>query len=246
MFIPLGDDNSSRRTTPLVVYLLIAANALVWLLQLTMGDRFTMGFSTIPYEITHGVDLTGVKRIVVDGHSVALHNFPGPTPIYLTLLTSMFMHGSWMHIIGNMLYLWIFGDQIEDRLGHVKFLVFYLLCGLVAGLAQVFSSSSSLLPGLGASGAIAGVLGAYLIRFPRNQVRVLMFRAVVAVPAVVVLGGWILLQLISQVSVVQGAGGVAYMAHIGGFVAGVVLILIFDRASGRVGVGQRPRWARSI
>ena len=246
MFIPLGDDNSTRRTTPVVVYLLIAVNALVWLLQLTMGDSFTMGYSTIPYEITHGVDLTGIKRIVVDGHSVVLHNFAGPTPIYLTLLTSMFMHGSWMHIIGNMLYLWIFGDQIEDRLGHLKFLVFYLLCGLVSGLAQVFSSPSSMLPGLGASGAIAGVLGAYLLRFPRNRVRVLVLRAVVAVPAVVVLGFWIVLQVISQISVVQGAGGVAYMAHIGGFVAGLLLMLIFDRAGGRVGVGGQPsRWARS-
>jgi membrane associated rhomboid family serine protease len=211
-----------------------------------MGDRFTMGYSTIPYEITHGVDLTGLKRIVVDGHSVVLRNFAGPTPIYLTLLTSMFMHGSWMHIIGNMLYLWIFGDQVEDRLGHLKFLVFYLLCGLVSGLAQVFSSPSLMLPGLGASGAIAGVLGAYLLRFPRNRVRVLVLRAVVAVPAVVVLGFWILLQVISQISVVQSAGGVAYMAHIGGFVAGLLLMFIFDRAGGRVGVGRQPsRWARS-
>jgi membrane associated rhomboid family serine protease len=246
MFIPLGDDNSTRRTTPVVVYLLIAANALVWFLQLSMGDRFTMGFSTIPYEITHGVDLTGIKRIVVDGHSVALHNYPGPTPIYLTLLTSMFMHGSWMHIIGNMLYLWIFGDQIEDRLGHAKFLVFYLLCGLVAGLAQVFYSADSMLPGLGASGAIAGVLGAYLLRFPRNQVRVLFLRSVVAVPAMLVLGAWIVLQLVSQISVVKGAGGVAYMAHIGGFVAGLVLMLVFDRAASRVGTGQPRPWGRSV
>jgi rhomboid family protein len=241
MFIPLGDDNSARRTTPVVLFLLIAANAVVWLLQLTMGDRFTMGYSTIPYEITHGVDLTGVRRIMVGGESVVLHNFPGPTPIYLTLLTSMFMHGSWMHILGNMLYLWIFGDQIEDRLGHGKFLAFYLLCGLVAGLAQVFFNPSSMLPGLGASGAIAGVLGAYLLRFPRNQVRVLMLRSVVGVPAVVVLGLWILLQVVSQVSVVPGEGGVAYMAHIGGFVAGLVLMLLFDRA-GR-SVTQPRRWA---
>src|SRR6266498_5130274 len=102
-----------------------------------MGDGFTMGFSTVPYEITHGTDLTGLHRIVIGGHSVRLNHYAGPTPIYLTLLTSMFMHGSWMHIIGNMLYLWIFGDQIEDRLGHVKFLIFYLLCGLAAGMAQV-------------------------------------------------------------------------------------------------------------
>jgi membrane associated rhomboid family serine protease len=233
MFIPLGDDNSARRTTPVVIYLLILANALVWFLQLTMGDRFTMGYSTIPYEITHGVDLTGIKRVVLGGESHVLHHFRGPTPIYLTLFTSMFMHGSWMHIIGNMVYLWIFGDQIEDRLGHVKFFIFYLLCGLAAGLAQVFYDADSMLPGLGASGAIAGVLGAYLLRFPRNPVRVLVLRSVVAVPAVVVLGSWILLQLFSQVSVVKGAGGVAYMAHIGGFVAGLLLMLLLDRAGSR-------------
>src|SRR3954466_1117270 len=187
MFIPIGDDNSARRLTPVVVYLLIAANVVVWLLQLTLGDKFTMGYSTIPYEITHGVDLIGNHSVTVGGESQVLHHAAGPTPIYLTLLTSMFMHGSWMHIIGNMLYLWIFGDQIEDRLGHARFLLFYLLCGLVAGLAQVFASPTSTIPGLGASGAIAGVLGAYLLRFPRNPVRVLFLRAVVAVPAILVL-----------------------------------------------------------
>jgi membrane associated rhomboid family serine protease len=242
MFIPLGDDNSERFTMPLVVYLLIAANAVVWLLQLSMGDRFTMGFSAIPYEITHGVDLVGLKRITVDGHSQVLQHFRGPTPIYLTLLTSMFMHGSWMHIIGNMLYLWIFGDQVEDRLGHAKFLGFYLACGLAAGLAQVLFNASSMVPGLGASGAIAGVLGAYLLRFPRNKVRVLFLRSIVPVPAVLVLGAWFVLQLISQVTVVKGGGGVAYMAHIGGFVAGLVLMLLLDRSGGRV-VGGARRWA---
>jgi membrane associated rhomboid family serine protease len=242
MFIPLGDDNSERLTAPLVVYLLIAVNAVVWLLQLSMGDRFTMGFSAIPYEITHGVDLVGLKRITVDGHAEVLHHFRGPMPIYLTLLTSMFMHGSWMHILGNMLYLWIFGDQIEDRLGHAKFLGFYLVCGLVAGVAQVVLNPSSIIPGLGASGAIAGVLGAYLLRFPRNRVRVIFLNAIVPVPALLVLGAWFVLQLISQVTVVRGSGGVAYMAHIGGFVSGLLLMLLLDRSRGRV-VGGAHRWA---
>ena len=156
---PLGDDNTARRTTPVVVYGLILMNAVVWLLQLTMGDAFTMGFSTVPYEITHGTDLVGVQRIEVGGEVHPLRHFPGPTPIYLTLLTSMFMHGGWMHIIGNMVYLWTFGDQIEDELGHGKFLLFYLLCGLAAGLAQVFYRPDAVIPALGASGAIAGVLG---------------------------------------------------------------------------------------
>jgi membrane associated rhomboid family serine protease len=237
-FIPLGDDNQSRLSRPVVVYGLILVNAVVWLLQLTMGDAFTMGFSTVPLEITSGNDLVGLKRVVVDGQSIALRHYPGPTPIYLTLLTSMFMHGSWMHIIGNMVYLWIFGDQIEDRLGRAKFLIFYLVCGLAAGLAQVLFQPKSIIPALGASGAIAGVLGAYLVRHSSNRVRVLVFGRVVVMPALIVLGGWILLQIVSQVSVVGGAGGgVAYMAHIGGFVAGMVLILLLDRgpAAGRAG-----------
>jgi membrane associated rhomboid family serine protease len=242
MFIPLGDDNAARRTRPLLVYGLILANALVWLMQMTMGDSFTMGFSTVPFEITTGTDLVGVRRIAIEGQSIALRHYPGPEPIYLTLLTSMFMHGSWMHIIGNMVYLWIFGDQIEDRLGRVKFLIFYLVCGLAAGLAQVLYQPKSIIPALGASGAIAGVLGAYLVRHPRNQVRVLFVNRVVVLPALVVLGGWIFLQVISQVSVVEGAGGVAYMAHIGGFVAGMILVLLFDRA-GPVSGGVATRWA---
>ena len=245
MFIPLGDDNAARRTRPVVVYGLILVNAVVWLLQLSMGDAFTMGFATVPYEITSGTDLVGIKRILADGESIALRHYPGPVPIYLTLLTSMFMHGSWMHIIGNMLYLWIFGDQIEDRLGRGKFLLFYLLCGLAAGLAQVLFQPRSMIPCLGASGAIAGVLGAYLIRHSSNRVRVLFVNRVVALPALVVLGGWILLQIISQVSVVGGAGGgVAYMAHIGGFLAGMALILVLDR-SGPVAGGAPRRWAGS-
>ncbi len=245
MFIPLGDDNAARRTRPMIVYGLILVNVLVWLLQLSMGDAFTMGFSTVPYEITSGTDIVGTKRILVDGQSVALRHYAGPFPIYLTLLTSMFMHGSWMHIIGNMVYLWIFGDQIEDRLGRAKFLIFYLLCGLAAGLAQVVFQPRSLIPCLGASGAIAGVLGAYLIRHPRNQVRVLFVNRVVALPALVVLGGWIVLQIVSQVSVVGGAGGgVAYMAHIGGFLAGMALILILDR-TGPVAGGAPRRFASS-
>jgi membrane associated rhomboid family serine protease len=242
-FIPLGDDNQSRLNRPVIVYGLILVNALVWLLQMTMGDAFTMGFSTVPLEITSGTDLVGVKRIVVEGQSIALRHYPGPTPIYLTLLTSMFMHGGWMHIIGNMVYLWIFGDQIEDRLGRGKFLAFYLLCGLAAGLAQVLFQPRSIIPALGASGAIAGVLGAYLVRHASNRVRVLMFGRVMALPALIVLGGWILLQVVSQVSVVGGAGGgVAYMAHIGGFVAGMVLILLLDRAGPAT---DRARLARS-
>jgi membrane associated rhomboid family serine protease len=236
--IPLGDDNSGRTLTPFVVMGLIAANALMWMLQLTAGEAFTYGWATIPYEITHGVDLVRATAMDVQGRDVAIPQYPGPSPIYLTLLSSMFMHGSWMHIIGNMLYLWIFGDQIEDLLGHVKFLFFYLACGVGAGFAQIAFQAESYIPCLGASGAIAGVLGAYLIKYPGNSVRVLMFRFITHMPAAVVLGMWILLQIFSQISTPAGqASGVAYMAHIGGFAVGLALILIL----GRGGASRRRR-----
>ena len=142
----------------------------------------------------------------------------------------MFMHGGWLHLLGNMLYLWIFGDNVEDAFGHAKFLIFYLLCGIAATLLQVFFSASSNIPNLGASGAIAGVLGSYLVMFPRGQVRVLMGRGIIPLPALVVIGLWFVLQFISGVgSIAQASqtGGVAYMAHVGGFIAGVVLTFLF-------------------
>jgi membrane associated rhomboid family serine protease len=142
----------------------------------------------------------------------------------------MFMHGGWMHLIGNMLYLWVFGDNIEDRWGHVKFLVIYLICGIVASLAHIFFNLQSTIPSLGASGAISGVLGAYLVMFPRNRVRVLMGRGIVHLPAIVVLGFWIVLQFINQIGQMgrtTETAGVAYWAHIGGFIAGVVFAFVF-------------------
>lgn len=248
MFFPIGDDNRDRIRTPWAVWVVIGINAVVWLLQLTIGEPFTYGFSVVPYEIVNGVDLAQAVRVDAGGGQVlAIPQYPGPAPIYLTLLSAMFMHGSWMHIIGNMVYLLIFGDQIEDRLGHVKFLVFYLLCGLLASAAHIAVGADSPIPSLGASGAIAGVLGAYLVLHPTNRVNVVVFYSIVALPAFVVLGGWILLQLVSQVTVVSGAGGgVAYMAHIGGFVAGVGLIFLFGgrkppRRSDRDRDGGRPR-----
>ena len=227
MVMPLRDDDTDRRTIPVVTYLLIAINVVVWLIELGVGDKFINGYSTVPYEITHGTDLVGTRTIEAGGQSIPITLFAGPTPIYLTLLTSMFMHASWMHIIGNMLYLWIFGDNIEDRIGHGKFIAFYLLSGLAASAAHILVGADSVIPSLGASGAIAGVLGAYLILFPKRKVKVLMARQIVEMPAFIVLGLWILLQVFSQISVVGGeGGGVAYMAHIGGFIAGVVLIFL--------------------
>ena len=231
MVIPLGDERTGRDLTPYVVFGLIAINALVWLLQLSLGDSFTNGYATVPFEITHGQDLVGTQTIAVGGQPITITEAPGPTPIYLTLLTAMFMHGGWMHILGNMLYLWIFGDQIESLLGHSRFLFFYLACGLAASVAQILVGPDSVVPSLGASGAIAGVLGAYLVKFPRNRVRVLMMRAgVTQLPAMVVLGLWIVLQLVSQVGTPAGeATGVAYMAHIGGFIAGLALVFVLAK-----------------
>lgn len=230
MFIPLGDDNSRRMTVPMVVWIIAGINALVWYLQLTFGDVFTMGYSAIPWELTHHADLVNTTIAHSGGQSIPIHHAPGPTPIYFTVLSAMFMHGSWEHIIGNMVYLIIFADQIEDALGHFRFAIFYVLCGIGASIAHILAGPESLIPSLGASGAIAGVLGAYLIFYPNNSVRVLIFRNITYVPAYIVLGGWIVLQLISQVSVVSGeASGVAYMAHIGGFAVGIPLALLFKK-----------------
>jgi len=230
MVMPLRDDDTDRQTVPVVIYALIAVNVLVWLIEMSAGESFINGYSTVPAEITQGRDLVGMQTIQVDGQSVAIQLYPGPTPIYLTLLTSMFMHASWAHILGNMLYLWIFGDNIEDRIGHAKFLIFYLVCGLAASVAHIMFATDSVIPSLGASGAIAGVLGAYLVLFPKRSVKVLAARQVVNMPAFMVLGMWILLQVFAQISVVGGAGGgVAYMAHIGGFLAGLALIFLFGK-----------------
>jgi membrane associated rhomboid family serine protease len=230
MFIPLGDDNSRRHRSPVVVTLFILSCLAVWFLQLQGGDQFTAAYSAIPLEIVTNSDLVAPTEIRVQGESLLIPQAPGPRLIWLTLFTAMFMHGSWMHIIGNMLYLFIFGDQIEDLLGHFRFVLFYLLCGLSAGLAHVLSDPESVIPSLGASGAIAGVLGAYLVLFPSNRVRVLFFRSVLELPALVVLGAWFALQFLGQLTP-QSGGGVAYMAHIGGFLAGAALIFVFKPGS---------------
>ena len=204
---PIGDDDSAERTVPVVTYALIALNVLFFFVELNAGDPFIQRWSVVP------------RRLMEN-----------PGGDFITVFTSMFMHGGWLHLGGNMLYLWIFGDNVEDRLGHAKFVVFYLLCGIAATVAQVAVSAGSNVPNLGASGAIAGVLAAYLVLFPRGQVRVLMGRGVVPMPALVVIGMWIVLHFINGIgSITQSAetGGVAYMAHIGGFVAGLVLTFLF-------------------
>ncbi len=203
---PIGDDNSSRRTVPLVTYALIVLNVLFFFVEMSGGDAFIVKWAFVP------------SRFLAN-----------PGSEFLTLFTSMFMHAGWVHLGGNMLYLWIFGDNVEDRFGHIPFTFFYLLCGLAATFAQLAFSLGSNVPNLGASGAIAGVLGAYILLFPQGRVRVLQGQRVIQVPALIVIGLWIALQLFSgigSVADVAQTGGVAYMAHVGGFLAGFALTFL--------------------
>jgi membrane associated rhomboid family serine protease len=204
---PIGDDDSTERTVPIVTYALIALNVLFFLVEQSGGEAFLEQWAFVP------------SRFLAH-----------PAADIPTLFTSMFMHAGWLHLGGNMLYLWIFGDNVEDRFGHARFLVFYLLCGLAATFAQLAFSLGSHVPNLGASGAIAGVLGAYILLFPQGSVRVLQGARVVQVPALIVIGLWIALQLFSGIGSVASSaqtGGVAYLAHIGGFFVGMLLTPVF-------------------
>jgi len=246
--LPIGDDDNPTATFPIVNLVLIALNVAVFLYQLVSPD-FTNGFGAVPAEITTGRDLIGQFAISLpDGATAIIDEARGPSPIWLTLLTSMFMHGGWTHIGGNMLFLFIFGDNVEKAFGHVRYLAFYLICGLVASLAQVYSGPDSILPSLGASGAIAGVLAGYLVLFPSNRVRVLLGYFITTVPAVAMIGLWVLIQFFSEfaaTSVSAQTGGVAYWAHIGGFLAGLVLAFVLrpfaDRGVGPHVVGYPRR-----
>ncbi len=204
---PIGDDNSDRKIFPIVTYALIALNVLFFFVELGGGDAFIQKWAFVP------------ARFVAN-----------PVADSLTLFTAMFMHAGWLHLGGNMLYLWIFGDNVEDRFGHVKFLIFYLVCGLAATFAQLAFNLESTIPNLGASGAVAGVLGAYILLFPRAKIKVLQRGGVMQVPALIVIGLWFVLQLFSGVGSIAATttdtGGVAYMAHIGGFVAGFALTFL--------------------
>jgi membrane associated rhomboid family serine protease len=210
---PIGDDNSTRRTIPVVTYVLIALNALFFFVELNASDAFITQWAFVP------------SRFLAN-----------PVGDFATLFTSMFMHAGWVHLGGNMLYLWIFGDNVEDRFGHALFAIFYLLCGLAATFAQMAFNLDSIIPNLGASGAIAGVLGAYILMFPQQKVRVLIGRVVTPVSAVIVIGLWIVLQFFSGIGSIADTadtGGVAYMAHIGGFIAGFALTFLLRGNSTR-------------
>ena len=222
--IPLRDTIPSR-TAPVVTVALIAVNVIVFLHEAALGpylDRFVMAYGLVPRRLVFwpGAPLDPVR--------------------FLPLVTSMFWHGGWLHLIGNMLYLWIFGDNVEDKLGHFRYLVFYLAAGITAALTQVFLDPTSTVPTIGASGAIAGVLGAYLISFPKSRVLtlipIIIFPWFVEIPAVVYLAFWFILQLlegIGQLGAPAQAGGVAVWAHVGGFVAGVVLVKLMEPARRR-------------
>jgi membrane associated rhomboid family serine protease len=221
MFIPLRDDNPTTRI-PYVTVSLLALNILVFFFQILSPsglEYYVLRMGAIPYEITHFT-------------SLPIPNVPRLAPP-LTLLTAMFLHGGILHLLGNMLYLWIFGNNIEDYLGSFRFILFYLLSGLGASVAHIIFNPNSQIPMIGASGAIAGVLGAYLILYPRANVLTLVFLfifiRIVPIPAAIVLGFWFLLQILN----VGMGGGVAWFAHIGGFLVGILLIKIFSG-------GRRP------
>ena len=229
---PISDDNPRRHLTPLVNYSMIAACVLVFLWQVTLDQRgeelalYRLGM--IPARLLEGKELQPQFVVV---------------PAWATIFTSMFMHGGWLHLGGNMLYLWIFGDNIEDSMGHGRYLVFYLLCGAAAALTQGLVDPTSTIPMVGASGAISGVLGAYMLLHPGATVRVLIFLGffvtVAHIPALIVLGVWFALQLVSGLATPVDQPGVAFWAHIGGFVAGLALVTFFKRRD--VPMLERPR-----
>jgi len=238
--IPLGDDNSERVLTPFINYVLIILNIVVFVLLQQGGGNleFTYAFSTVPAEILTGKDIVTPPEIVRDLLTGQTFRLPGlqptPIPVWLTLITSMFLHGGFAHLFGNMLYLFIFGDNIENRLGHSRYLVFYIICGVIGSLSHVmttvFMTQNALIPSLGASGAISGVMGGYLLLFPRNRVRVYLFYFITDVPALLALGLWIAFQVISGMGMLGGEEtGVAYGTHVGGFFAGLLLVKFFDR-----------------
>jgi len=237
--LPLNDEGAQQsRSFPFVNIGIILLNFAMFGVELVVGDPVVNGWSLIPKEIVTGHDIVGMVN--VGGQMIQL--YPAPVGnVYLTLLTSMFMHGGWLHILGNMLYLYVFGDNVENNFGHLKYLIFYLLCGFGADFAQIaIGGGDSVVPNLGASGAIAGVLAAYLVLFPAARIRGLVPLGPLAflanLPAAVVIGFWILIQIFDVFSVGE-QGGVAYGAHIGGFFLGLVLTFLF-RTPENVAPGQ--------
>jgi membrane associated rhomboid family serine protease len=234
MLIPLSDDDRQLYRPTWLTNTFLALNIVVFVVQLLLPN-FTASYSAVPLEISTGQDLIGVSAVArPDGETVEIPQGPGPRPVFLTLITAMFMHGDWLHIGGNLLFLWIFGNNVEHRFGSKRFFAFYLGSGLAAGLAHTFLDPQSQIPMLGASGAISGILGAYLVLFPRNIVKVLIFLWIIPVPAFVVIGLWIASQMIGGAGMLAEmvnnqipTDGVSYGAHLGGLLAGLSLGLLF-------------------
>lgn len=228
---PIGDDNSDRTITPFVNYAFIGINILVFLAlqQIGANEPFTYAYSLVPQEITTGVDLNGLINLQnADGRVVGqIPHYSTALGVYFNFLSSMFMHGSIMHIFGNMLFLWVFGDNLENLLGHIRYAAFYIVCGFAAAISQIVMDTDSVIPMLGASGAISGVLGGYILLFPQRRVRAIIFNFLTEVPAFVAVGIWIVYQIIVGYLSSNEQGGVAYAAHIGGFFAGLILVKIF-------------------
>lgn len=244
--IPVGDESHPRGGLPLVNLIIVAANIAVFVFLQIPSDAFTMGFSAIPKEILSGTDLVGPVQVQLpDGSVETIVEAPGPSPIWLTLFTSTFMHGGWAHLIGNMLFLYIFGDNVENAFGAAVYTAFYLVTGVIASLAHVLFNPESIIPSLGASGAISGVLAGYLVLFPANRVRVMVFfrfiPVVYTVPAYFMIGLWALFQFVNgfaSIAPTEETAGVAYWAHIGGFVAGLALAFVLKQFAD---TGQRMR-----
>ena len=239
MLLPVGDDNRDRRTTPLVNYTFIVINILVFVFLQDLGsnEKFTNSFSLVPEEIFTGEDIVtngGVYTDPATGERINVEGLqPTPFSVYITFFTSIFMHGGIAHLFGNMLFLFIFGDNVEDRLGHFRYFIFYLIVGILASVSHIIATymfgGNPLIPVLGASGAISGILAAYLILYPRKRVRVIIFYFLTEVPAILVIGLWFLFQLMSGIGMLGGnmETGIAYGAHIGGFVSGLILVGFF-------------------
>jgi membrane associated rhomboid family serine protease len=254
MLLPVGDDNRDRKITPVVNYSIIAINILVFIFwqQFGLDVYTTFAYATVPAEILTGRDIVTSGQVLIDPLTGNTFEMPGlqpaGVPVYLTLITSMFLHGGWAHLGGNMLYLAICGDNLEDALGHWNYLIFYLLCGTLAGLSHVFTTlilgQNLLIPSLGASGAISAVLGGYIVLFPRKHIYIWMLFFIVSVPSLVAVGVWFVFQLINGFGALGGqeAGGVAYAAHIGGFVFGMLLIRRFARRHLAVRSGSPRRY----
>jgi membrane associated rhomboid family serine protease len=230
---PYRDDNPTL-SPPVVTYALIGLNILVWAMVQGLGQSPILEASVCRYGVIPGrlFGLIGPGAVVPLGDQVVCR--VGTFPAWATVLSSMFMHGGWLHLIGNMWFLWIFGNNVEDSTGRLRFLLFYLLCGVVAAAAQSVASPSSAVPMVGASGAISGVMGAYIVLYPQVRVHMLVFLGIfitrIAVPAYFMLGYWFLLQIASGFLSQEETGGVAFLAHAGGFVAGMLLIFLFRNA----------------